>query len=131
MQEITTDLGTHGFRDVFFSKGWRVSFADYNPLSNDVSTIHKMEKHLETDEVFSLQRGTVYLATAGKGEHVGPLVVRRMQGETLYVIEKGEWHVGIFQQGAAVLIVENEAESLSRSAELDGETLAKLVGNAS
>ena len=127
MHEKKIDLEIHGFRDVFFSKGWRISFSDYNPSSNDVSSIHKMEKHLETDEVFFLIRGTAYLVTGGKGECIGRLDVQKLEKETVYIIEKGEWHVAVFQQGAAALIVENEAESLSRSGELQGKTLEDLI----
>ena len=127
MQERKIDLETHGFRDLFFSSGWRVSYADYNAASNDVSSIHRMEKHLETDEAFSLIRGTVYLVSGGKGECIGPLDVRKLEQETLYVIGKGEWHVAVFQQGAAVLIIENEVESPSKSAELKGKTLGDFI----
>jgi hypothetical protein len=90
-----------------------------------------MEKHLETEEVFSLARGTVYLVTGGKGACIGPLEVQKMEKETLYVIEKEEWHVAVFQQGAAVLIVENEAESASISSELHGIALPGLIEKTS
>jgi hypothetical protein len=127
MQERKIDLEMHGFRDLFFSKGWRVSFSDYDPFSNDASSIHKMEKHLETEEVFSLVRGTVYLVTGGKGACIGSLEAKKLKKETLYVVEKDEWHVAVFQQKSAVLIVENEAESLSKSTEINGIALLELL----
>ncbi|NLE15668.1 MAG: hypothetical protein GX626_07335 [Spirochaetales bacterium] len=129
MQEKVIDSEMHGFRDVFFSKGWRVAYADYNPLGNDIAAIHKIEKHLETEEVFYLLKGSVCLVTAGQGEAIGPLICHYLKEGTLYVVDKGEWHVGVFHPGSAVLIVENEAESLSNSYELcskDRESLKKI-----
>jgi hypothetical protein len=128
MQEKVIDSEMHGFRDVFFSKGWRVAYADYNPLGNDIAAIHKIEKHLETEEVFYLLKGSVFLVTAGQGEAIGPLVCHHLKEGTLYVVDKGN-ACRVFHPGSAVLIVENEAESLSISYELcskDRESLKKI-----
>lgn len=129
MQEKVIDSEVHGFRDVFFSKGWRVSYADYDPQGNDIASIHKIEKHLETEETFYLLKGSICLVTAGRGEEIGPFESHLLKEGTLYVVDKGEWHVGVFHPGSATLIVENEKESLSISRQLcpkDLESLKKI-----
>lgn len=126
MQEKVIDSEQHGFRDVFFSKGWRVSYADYDPKGNDIASVHKMERHLETEETFYLLKGNVCLVTAGKGEEIGPLEGHSLEEGTLYVVDKGEWHVGVFHSGSSILIVENEKESLSISKHLGPKDLESL-----
>jgi len=126
MQEKVIDSEIHGFRDVFFSKGWRVAYADYNPLGNDIATIHKVEKHLETEEVFFLLKGNASLVTAGQDEAIGPLVCHHLKKGVLYVVDKGEWHVSVLHPGAAVLIVENDAESHSNSWQLGSKDIESL-----
>ncbi|MGE4585597.1 MAG: hypothetical protein AB7C91_13180 [Sphaerochaeta sp.] len=126
MQEKELDSEIHGFRDVFFSQGWRVSYADYDPQGNDLSCARRMEKHLETEEAFYLLKGRVCLVTAGSGKVLGPLEAHPLEDGRLYIVGKGEWHLGIFHPGAAVLIVENEKESCSESLPLSPKDLADL-----
>jgi hypothetical protein len=130
MQEKVVDSKIHGFRDIFFSNGWRVSYSDYDVNTNDVNSIYKIEKHLETEEAFYLLNGQAILLTAGKGNTISLLEGKIMQKDTLYVVEKGEWHVLVLQPGSSVLIVENELESFSESAKLSSlnlDTIKKIL----
>ena len=64
MDRLTVDTTQRGFRDVFFSHGWRVAFSNTDGLGNTKDTVHKMERHMETEEAFVLLQGTVHLVTA-------------------------------------------------------------------
>ncbi|MDC7230436.1 MAG: hypothetical protein PQJ48_09000 [Sphaerochaetaceae bacterium] len=130
MQEKIIDSKVNGFRDVFFSNGWRVSYADYASGTNDADSIYKMEKHLETEEAFYLLKGQADLITAGKGHAIGLLEGKNLKTSTLYVVERGEWHVVAFKPGSSVLIIENELDSLSESvnlSKLDLDTIKKIL----
>lgn len=115
MKEKIIDLKIHGFRDIFFSNGWRVSYSDFDADTNGPNSIYKMEKHLETEEAFYLLKGQANLLTAGKDYSIGNLEGNNLKTGRLYVVEKGEWHVIAFKPGSSVLIVENEQDSLSES----------------
>lgn len=118
--------GSKGFQDVFFSKNWRIAYSDYAMFSNDKDSIRKMEKHAKTDEAFFLLCGNVHLVTAGKGETLGKLVIRKMFPQTLYVVERGEWHVAVYGENARVLIVEDAKEFPSASLGLSVKLLEKI-----
>mgnify|MGYP000849897917 CR=1 FL=1 len=121
MDRLTVDTTQRGFRDVFFSHGWRVAFSNTDGLGNTKDTVHKMERHMETEEAFVLLQGTVHLVTAGTEEFPQELTSLQLEPNSVYIIRKGEWHVAVFEEESSALIVENEAESYSISFTLTPE----------
>ena len=121
MDRLMVDTTQRGFRDVFFSHGWRVAFSNTDALGNTKDTVRKMERHMETEEAFVLLQGTVHLVTAGTEEFPQELTSLQLEPNSVYIIRKGEWHVAVFEEESSALIVENEAESYSISFTLTPE----------
>jgi hypothetical protein len=85
---------------------WRVALlnytADYVP-----EKINRMQKHIETDEVFVLLAGRCILFLGEGEESVTKVHAVDMELYKLYNIKKGVWHSHTFSEDARVLIIEN------------------------
>ncbi len=121
MDGLTIDTTQRGFRDVFFSNGWRVAFSNTDSLSNTKDAVRKIERHMETEEAFVLLQGTVHLVTAGTEQFPQKLTSLQLEPNSVYIMRRGEWHVAVFEEESSVLIIENEADSYSISFELTPE----------
>lgn len=64
------------------------------------ATTQRLERHLETDEVFVLLCGTAKLYL---GEEMQEVVMQECQ---IYSVDKGTWHTITTEPGTKVLIVE-------------------------
>jgi hypothetical protein len=87
-------------------QSWRVALMNYTP---DLlpEKINRMQKHVETDEVFVLLAGRCILFL-GEGEaSVTNIHAVDMELYKLYNVKKGAWHSHTFSADARVLIVEN------------------------
>jgi len=85
---------------------WRVALMNY---TSDLrpEKINRMQKHIETDEVFVLLAGKCILFL-GEGEEVVSVIhAVDMQMYKLYNVKRGVWHSHTFSEDAKVLIVEN------------------------
>jgi hypothetical protein len=87
-------------------QNWRVALinytADYLP-----EKINRMQKHVETDEVFVLLTGRCILFLGEGDEGVIKIHAVDMELYKLYNVKKGVWHSHTFSEDAKVLIVEN------------------------
>ena len=79
---------------------WLVALANYSPRF-DRNNFSKMERHLETDEVFVLLSGTASLVI-GEDKKVTDLEIGK-----IYNVKRGVWHQVFIDKGSKVLIVEN------------------------
>ncbi len=87
-------------------QSWRVALMNYTP---DLvpEKIFKMQKHIETDEVFALLAGRCILFLGEGNESVSQIHAVEMQPFKLYNVKRGAWHSHTFSKDAKVLIVEN------------------------
>jgi hypothetical protein len=87
-------------------QSWRVALMNYTP---DLvpEKIYRMQKHVETDEVFVLLAGRCILFLGEGDEHVTEVHAVDMEPYKLYNIKRGAWHSHTFSTDAKVLIVEN------------------------
>jgi hypothetical protein len=88
---------------------WRVALMNY---TSDLlpEKINRMQKHLETDEVFVLLEGhcILFLGEGSEGsEEVMAIHAVDMEPYKLYNVKKDCWHSHTFSEEARVLIVEN------------------------
>lgn len=88
-------------------KTWRVAVLKYCPNTRP-ENIKTMQKHDFTDEVFVLLSGNCILYSAGNGECPGQLQAIHLEPDRVYNIPSGYWHNHTLDEGAAVLIVENQ-----------------------
>lgn len=80
---------------------WRVAYLNYgNEFSEE--NFEKIERHIESDEVFVLLKGKATLIIGEDLHHV------EMEPHKLYNVPKGVWHHIFTYEGTSVLIVENE-----------------------
>lgn len=87
-------------------QSWRVALMNYtDDLTPD--KINRMQKHIETDEVFVLLAGRCILFIGEGEESVTKVHAMDMELYKLYNVKRGVWHSHTFSKDARVLIVEN------------------------
>jgi hypothetical protein len=95
-----------GFKALVDYGDWRVALSNGGAVY-ERKEISSLSRHLETDEVFVLLKGSCLLLTGGKGAEPGELTKTWMEPGRLYNVTRGTWHRNIQLPGAQVLIIEN------------------------
>ena len=90
-----------GFDTVHTFEGWKVAFIT---CAEQYGELKVLKRHMQTDEVFVLVKGSATLFTADGDE---PLTKTEMQSEKLYNVQKGTWHHLQVSQDALIIVVEN------------------------
>ncbi len=103
-----------GYERTMNFESWRVAFLHHEERFDIIT---KLEKHILTDEVFVLLKGT---ATLILGEE---LIKQPMEQCKIYNVKKGVWHAIKVSKDAKVLIVENHNTSLDNTFYLDIPTI--------
>lgn len=109
-------------------QSWRVALMNYtDDLTPD--KINRMQKHMETDEVFVLMTGRCILFIGEGEDAVTKVHTVDMEPYKLYNVKRGVWHSHTFSRDARVLIVENRdtTDANSPFAGLTGEQQAEVV----
>lgn len=89
-----------GYRPQVDFNGWRVAIANYAPHL-ELCRLRRLERHMETDEVFVLLEGSVGLLIGEDRKRVD------MEKGKVYNVKRAVWHAMYMTEGAKVLIVEN------------------------
>jgi mannose-6-phosphate isomerase-like protein (cupin superfamily) len=85
-------------------EGWKIGFLRY---SDRFSKFDRLERHLLTDEVFTLIDGEATIYTLEEET----LVTTKMVKGKLYSVGKGTWHHVQVSKDALLLVVENSNTS--------------------
>lgn len=103
-----------GYKPIVDFNDWRVAIL--NPAETDANEILRFfERHLETDEVFILLKGSAFLVHAGdKKEPSAPQIIK-MEPDIVYNVRKATWHTTIMEHDSKILIVENKDTSRENS----------------
>ena len=91
-----------GYAPLVFSHDWMAAILNWEPAV-EPDTIHEVERHNRSDEVFVLLRGKAALVIVEDG---GVQVVEAVPG-TIYKVTKGSWHTVIGDKESSWIIVEN------------------------
>ena len=91
------------YMPLVFSAGWQVAILNWEPGA-EVEAVQKVERHVLTDEVFVLLRGSGALVIAASD---GIKVVDAVPGK-IYNVTLGTWHTVIGSRDSSWLIVENK-----------------------
>ena len=125
--EIRDHIGPD-YKPLVDYQSWRVALMNYtDDLTPD--KINRMQKHIETDEVFVLMTGRCILFI-GEGEESATKVhAVDMEPYKLYNVKRGVWHSHTFSKDARVLIVENRDTVAENSpfVRLSGEQQKEVV----
>jgi hypothetical protein len=113
-----SDYTGEGYRPLIDYGQWRVAILRYiDELLPE--NIGKMQRHNETDEVFTLLSGRCILFLGEGDESVGAIHAEDMQPLKLYNVKRGAWHTHTLDEAATVLIVENCDTTLANSPEIE------------
>ncbi len=122
------DYTGEGYQAQVTFGNWRVAILNYldslHPDHND-----RMERHIETDEVFVLTRGKGVLIMGGNGSQVDGIYPQVMDIGKIYNVRRNAWHTILLSRDACVLIVENHdtGEHNSEFAPLSAELRQRLA----
>lgn len=92
-----------GFQTMVSFGTWRIAMA-----SGSQTSITALSRHLETDEVFVLLKGTCTLYLGGNGAAPSSVSIVPMEPQKLYNIRQGTWHARTIGLDSLVLVVENK-----------------------
>jgi len=101
-------------------ESWRVAGLNHCDLV-DIANLTRVERHLETDEVFLLTAGRAALIVERGGENEtgaargNPFEVIPMKPNTLYNIKKGIFHHVVMEKDASIILVENSDTAVENS----------------
>ena len=120
-----------GFRPLILFGSWRVAILNYldELLPRNIT---RMERHMETDEVFILTRGRATLLLGGVDSHVDGVLSQPMEAGKLYNVKRYSWHSILMSRDASVLLVENvdTAEGNSEYFNLSKKCLDEILAVA-
>ena len=95
-----------GYSPVIDYDKWRVAIL--NEIDElYVGNLTKMQKHMESDEVFVLLRGKCTLFVGDGDEEIGNISKYYLEQYKCYNVKKGTWHTHTLTEEGKVLIVEN------------------------
>jgi ureidoglycolate hydrolase len=95
-----------GYQPLIDHAAWRVAMLRWAE-SSQPDTIHRLERHTRTDEVFVLLKGRAQLILAGNSQVAGVIEAHSMESGRLYNVKRNAWHTLIMSREASILIVEN------------------------
>ena len=96
-----------GFAALLSSNGWRVGILRFSE-GEEGGRIARMERHLETDEVFVLTKGRAILLLGGSAPEVEVANPHLMDPGKIYNVRRLAWHAAILSRDASILIVESD-----------------------
>lgn len=94
-----------GYNPFLIRNGWQVAQLNYMP-EVEPGNITKVERHLQTDEVFVLLKGLAVLIAAAETAQGFRFTCMAMQPGITYNIPAATWHYIAMEQTAQVFIVE-------------------------
>ncbi len=99
---------------------WGVAMSGGSP---EYKPISRMTRHMMTDEVFVLLKGSCTLYTAGQDEKPGPMNITELEPYKIYNVTKATWHNRRVSADGLILVVENNpsVEGITEAADLDQE----------
>ena len=100
-----------GYNPFLIKEGWQVAQLNYMP-EQDLLNITKMDKHLLTDEVFVLLKGTAILIAATENNSEFKFECVKMQTGITYNIPVNQWHNIAMDKGSEVIIFEKDKTHL-------------------
>lgn len=107
-----------GYSPVIDYEAWRVAILnDIDEL--EVPNLKTMQKHLLSDEVFVLLKGSCTLFTGGSGDAVDNIQSTKLEPYKCYNVKAKVWHTHTLEPNSSVLIVENRNTDDSNSPKIN------------
>jgi hypothetical protein len=101
-----TEFTTVGFKILVPFESWRVATLCY---IDDMfpPELSRMERHVETDEVFVLLKGDATLMLGGNEAAIGPVETIPLEPLKSYNVKRNAWHGVVASRDVVILLVEN------------------------
>jgi ureidoglycolate hydrolase len=95
-----------GYKPLVDFGTWRVAYLRF--IDELIpANIHRLERHVETDEVFVLLHGQAVLFLGEGEKEIEKLHPQVMQPGILYNVKQNAWHACVLSRDATILLVEN------------------------
>jgi len=108
------DYQGEGFQPLVHFGAWRVAILRSREDTRAAGAT-KLERHMQTDEVFVLIAGQAVLLIAGDGQQVEAIRPEPMEPGKLYNVRQAVWHGVLLSRDASILIVENRDTAVENS----------------
>ena len=108
------DYDGTGYQPMVDFGAWRVALLRYSEESHPERD-GKLERHIETDEVFVLLEGKAVMVSGGNGAQVDGIVLQVMEKGKIYNVRRNTWHTVVLSKEVNILIVENQDTSEANS----------------
>lgn len=108
------DYQGEGFQPLVHFGAWRVAILRSREDTR-AAGITKLERHMQTDEVFVLMAGQAVLLIAGDGQNLDTILAEPMAPGKLYNVRQAVWHGVLLSRDASILIVENRDTAVENS----------------
>lgn len=109
-----------GFKPVMAFKSWRLAYLNYAKEASKEAREIRVERHLETDEVFVLLQGEALFVAGDDAENCTAVETFVMKPGVIYNAKQYCWHHCIMKEGSSVLLVEEADTS-------DDNTIRQVV----
>ncbi len=93
------------YQPVLDFEGWRVAMLRHMP-ETDYKQLSKMERHLQTNEVFILSEGSAHLIIGENGKSPGKMFIFPMRKNVAYNLKKEVWHHVLMSEDAHIILFE-------------------------
>ena len=100
------DYAGPGYKPMHDYGAWRVAYLRYCDLYTP-ENITRLERHIETDEVFVLLNGHAILFLGAGEDELKRVHAQVMTPGKIYNVRRGVWHAIIVSKDANILVVEN------------------------
>lgn len=95
-----------GFFPLVLAENWQVAFLNFS-ADQLAESIKKIDRHLQTDEVFVLLDGQAILIVAEEMASGLSFICQPMLPQKIYNVSRNVWHNIVLGEKGKVLIVEN------------------------
>lgn len=95
-----------GYKPLIDFGTWRVAILNYidELIPGEIA---RVERHLETDEVFVLLAGQAVLFMGEGDPEVTQLHPQVMEPGKMYNVKRNAWHTNVLSRDASILLIEN------------------------
>ena len=107
-----------GLTRVFENEKWMVGIKNWKPM-NDIANINNLERHNETDELFSLLKGKCTLLFANETAEGLKIEALPMEPLKVYNIPRSLWHNTVTQHDTKLALIEDSSTGSANSDNLD------------
>lgn len=104
-----------GIKCVYKNEEWLVSIKNWKP-DNDITGVHHLEVHHETDEQFILMMGQAILISADRDrDKFINIALTKMEVGKVYNVPKEKWFYSITQKDTKMAYVQHAETSMENS----------------